>query len=180
MQKIIPFARALSLVTILAVAATLIMACGKEESQPLPQKAEIGKPAPNFNLTDLDGKQWQLSDLRGKVVFVNFWATWCPPCVEEMPDMVALDKKMSKAPFKMITILSNDRPDFAAQMIKKVGASFPVLIDPDSLVGSQYGLTGVPETFIIDAQGILREKFLGPRPWNSPEALNMLGQYLPQ
>lgn len=176
MRNYVKYSGIVPVLLVLLVTALLLISCSNEKEK----KAEIGKPAPNFTLTDLQGNEWQLTDLRGKVIFINFWATWCPPCVEEMPDMEALNKKMANAPFKMITILSNDRPDFAAQMVKKIGATFSVLIDPDSLVGNQYGLTGVPETFIIDPQGILRKKFLGPRPWNSQEAMDMLGHYMSQ
>ncbi len=187
MKNCVKYSGVVRVLLVLLVTASLLISCSREkedqkqqESQTFPQKAEVGKMAPNFSLTDLQGNEWQLTDLRGKVVFLNFWATWCGPCVEEMPDMVALNKKMTNAPFKMITILNNDRPEFAAQMSQKVGATFPVLIDPDSQIGNLYGLTGVPETFIIDPQGVLREKFLGPRPWNSQGALDMLGQYMPR
>ncbi len=175
------------ILTLLACVSLLISCSNDAEKQEQPQtnqptmqtKAEVGKPAPDFTLTDLDGKEWHLNDLKGKVVFLNFWATWCQPCVEEMPAMETLNKRLAIAPFKMITILSNDRPEFAQKMVQRVGATFPVLIDPNSIVGDQYGLTGVPETFIIDADGIVREKFIGPRPWDSQGALDMLGQYLP-
>ncbi|MCB2184641.1 MAG: TlpA family protein disulfide reductase [Desulfobulbaceae bacterium] len=159
----------------------LLAACSKEdESKPGEVlKAEVGKPAPNFTLTDIDGKQWQLSSLRGKVVFINFWATWCPPCQEEIPSMQALYEGMADAPFQMLSILNNDRPDYARMLADKIGFTFPILMDPESTAAAQYGLTGVPETFIIDTQGVLREKFIGPRPWNSREAWMMIGQYLP-
>ena len=142
-------------------------------------KAELNKPAPDFTLVDLKGKQWKLSDLKGKVVFVNFWATWCAPCLEEMPSMQGLNVGMSNAPFQMLAILNNDRPEYAQNLVDKTNISFPVLLDPNSRVATQYGLTGVPETFIVDPQGILREKFIGPRPWNSQGAWEMLKKYLP-
>ena len=175
LQKITPQAFAW---TVLALVVILLCGCEKKTEQAL-LKAELNMPAPDFTLTDLQGKTWQLSELRGNVVFLNFWATWCTPCLEEMPAMEALNRKLSQAPFKMITVLNNDRPEYAQAMVQKIGSTFPVLIDPESKVGSQYGLTGVPETFIIDHQGILRQKFLGPRPWDSPEAVAMISQYFP-
>ncbi|MBC8317659.1 MAG: TlpA family protein disulfide reductase [Desulfobulbaceae bacterium] len=156
----------------------LLMGCGKD-NEPAVTRAEINKPAPDFTLVDLQGKIWQLSSLRGKVVFINFWATWCPPCLEEMPSMQALNTAMANAPFQMLTILNNDQPAFAQNLVNKLSLTFPVLIDPNSETGTQYGLTGVPETFIIDPEGILREKFLGPRPWNSQGAMDMLNAYFP-
>lgn len=158
----------------------LIMMTGcSENNEPGIILAELNKPAPDFTLVDLNGKIWQLSSLRGKVVFINFWATWCPPCLEEMPSMQALYTDMTNAPFQMLAILNNDRPEFAQKMADKGGLTFPILLDPESETSTHYGLTGVPETFIVDSQGILREKFLGPRPWNSQGALDMLKKYMP-
>lgn len=163
----------------LLAAAVLLTACGDNRRPAAPAKATINQPAPPFSLTDIQGKKWNLADLRGKVVFVNFWATWCPPCQEELPSMEALHRGMAKAPFQMITILSNDRPELAAGLAGKRGYTFPVLLDPESRVAAAYGITGVPETYIIDAQGILREKHIGPRDWNSQGAWRMIAGYLP-
>lgn len=166
------------LLVLLIVLTSLVLACEKKE-EPQVLVAEVGKEAPDFSLTDLTGKSWKLSDLRGKVVFVNFWATWCEPCREEMPSMEALHRSMSDKPFQMLTILSSDSAANAEMMVKISGTTFPVLPDTEGTVSSDYGLTGVPETYIIDPQGILREKFLGPRPWDSQGALDMLKKYMP-
>lgn len=167
-------------IKLLLFSLLLFLASCSQNQEAANLKAEINKPAPDFVLTDIDGKTWRLSDLRGKVVFINFWATWCPPCQEEMPSMEALYQGMKNAPFQMLSVLNNDDPEFARQMGKKIGFTFPVLKDPESKIAGQYGITGVPETFIIDPQGILREKFLGPRPWNSQGAMQMLSLYLPK
>lgn len=164
---------------LLIVTITLIAGCGPRDEQPL-VKAVKGQPSPNFTLTDIKGKNWQLSDQHGKVVFINFWATWCPPCIQELPSMEALSKRMSNTSFQMLTIMYNDRPELGQSMVNKSGYTFPVLIDSDSSVAKEYGLTGVPETYIVDRQGILREKFIGPYDWTSPAALEMLNKYLPQ
>lgn len=142
--------------------------------------AVVGQPAPTFTLTDLHGKNWRLADLQGKVVFLNFWATWCQPCLQEMPSMAALNRKMPADAFQMITILHNDRPEIAGNLAQKMGLTFPVLVDANSIAARQYGLTGVPETYIIDPQGILREKFIGPLNWDSPAALDLMAKYLPE
>ena len=168
-----------TLAILLCIMTALLSGCGPSDEQPQ-GKAIKGQPAPNFMLTDLTGKEWQLSDLRGKVVFINFWATWCPPCIQELPSMEALNQRLSAASFQMLTILYSDRPELGQSMVNKSGYSFPVLIDPDAAVGRQYGLTGVPETFIVDPQGILREKFIGPFDWDSQDAMKMLEKYLPQ
>jgi cytochrome c biogenesis protein CcmG, thiol:disulfide interchange protein DsbE len=158
----------------------LITGCGEPPTGV--KVATVGQPAPDFILADLDGAMWRLSDLRGKVVFLNFWATWCPPCREEMPDMEALHREMTITgqPFQMIAVLTNDDPGLATRFAQKLNLTFPTLVDREGEAAAAYGLTGVPETFIIDSMGILREKFIGPRPWNSPAAKEMVRQYMPR
>ena len=145
-----------------------------------PEVAEIGKPAPNFTLVDTKSKTWSLAELKGQVVFLNFWTTWCPPCREEMPSMQTVHASMPEDRFTMLAVLSNDDPALADAMAAKIGATFPILIDPANKAGQAYGLTGVPETYIIDKQGVLREKFIGPAQWDSAEALQMLRKYIEQ
>ncbi|HIJ91504.1 MAG: TlpA family protein disulfide reductase [Desulfobulbaceae bacterium] len=152
-----------------------LVACG-----PRNDVAEVGKPAPQFTLVDTKGKTWNLAELKGKVVFLNFWATWCPPCREEMPSMQTVHTLMREDPFVMLAVLSNDTPALADAMAEKIGTTFPILIDPNSTASKAYGLTGVPETYIIDKQGVIREKFLGAVNWNSIESMQMLRKYLAQ
>ncbi|HBI14846.1 MAG TPA: thioredoxin [Desulfobulbaceae bacterium] len=163
---------------LLSLALLLLAGCGPG-NQPA-TTAVVGQPAPAFTLTDLHGRNWRLADLQGKVVFLNFWATWCQPCLQEMPSMAALDEKMAKESFQMLTILYNDRPQIAENLLRKTGLSFPVLVDTNGVAARQYGLTGVPETYIIDPQGVLREKFIGPADWGSAKALALLKKYLPR
>lgn len=165
---------------ILLVLAIVVGGCSgqpPEGAKALPV-AKVGSPAPDFELQDTNGKIWKLSDLKGQVIFVNFWATWCPPCREEMPSMQELYEAMPRERFKMLTILSNDDPTLAVNFIAKVGATFPVLLDPLSKTSNAYGLTGVPETYIVDKQGILRQKYLGPRNWSSSEAKQLIMTYI--
>lgn len=169
-----------SILAILAISVLLVLSgCDRPQATAPALRAEIGKPAPDFNLKDTQGRFWTLSELRGKVVFINFWATWCPPCREEMPSMENLNRQLSGKAFQMLTVLNNDDPELADKFVSKVGGTFPVLVDADGRLAAAYGLTGVPETFIVDVDGVLREKFLGPRPWDSQGALDMLGKYLP-
>ena len=153
----------------------LLFACGRP-----PEVAKVGKPAPEFTLVDTKGKTWDLAELKGKVVFLNFWATWCPPCREEMPSMQTLYASMPADKFIMLAVLSNDDPAIAESLAAKIGATFPILVDPKNEAAQAYGLTGVPETFIIDKQGVLREKFIGPAPWDSAEARQMITKYIAQ
>jgi len=138
------------------------------------KRMEIGKPAPDFVLQDASGKTWKLSSLKGKVVFVNFWATWCKPCRDEMPSMAALNKAMADKPFQMLSIVFNDDLDMAKSFAQRLGAMFPVLGNPDQELTQAYMITGVPETFLVDADGILRHKFIGPYDWNSREMRDII------
>ena len=140
----------------------------------------VGEPAPDFSLVDLKGQTWTLSDLKGQVVFINFWATWCPPCLQEMPSMQRLFTTLQKENFKMLAILNNDQMAPAQFIAGQKGLTMPILDDSENIVGSQYGLTGLPETFIVDKEGILRVKFIGPELWDSPEHIQMLMKYINQ
>jgi len=138
------------------------------------RKMEIGKPAPDFVLQDASGNSWKLSGLKGKVVFVNFWATWCKPCRDEMPSMEALNKAMAGRPFQMLSIVFNDDLDMANSFARRLGATFPVLANPGPELTEAYMITGVPETFLVDADGILRYKFIGPYNWDTPEMRDLV------
>ncbi len=162
----------ISLIILVLCLLFIIAACGESPV------ATVGKPAPNFDTVDLKGEVWSLSKLKGKVVFVNFWATWCAPCREEMPSMQRLYAKMPKEKFEMIALFNNDKPAVVKNFVAKLGITIPILSDEYNFAGPKYGLTGVPETFIIDKQGIIREKFIGPAEWDSPQNVNMLMKYI--
>lgn len=154
--------------------ALFITACGE---RPV---ATVGKPAPDFDTLDLDGKIWSLSKLKGKVVFINFWATWCSPCREEMPSMQRLYTKLPKDKFEMIALFNNDKKPAVRKFVSQLGLTFPILSDEHNFAGTKYGLTGLPETFIVDKQGVIREKIIGPAKWDSPENVEMLMRYINQ
>lgn len=127
----------------------------------------VGKEAPDFSLPNLEEKTVRLSDYRGKVVFLNFWATWCKPCREEMPSMDVLYKNFEREGLVVLAVsidrvtTKKDIPPFITSM----NLTFPVLVDSWGQTDKRYKLMGVPETYIIDQQGILREKIIGPRDW---------------
>jgi DsbE subfamily thiol:disulfide oxidoreductase len=154
--------------------ALFITACGEKPV------ATVGKQAPDFDTLDLDGKVWSLSKLKGKVVFVNFWATWCSPCREEMPSMQKLYTKLPKDKFEMIALFNNDKKPAVRNFVSQLGLTFPILSDEHNFAGTKYGLTGLPETFIVDKQGVIREKIIGPAKWDSPENVEMLMRYINQ
>lgn len=158
---------------LLLLAALFMVSCGQA-----PKVATKDKPAPDFTLADMQGKKWILSQLKGQVVFVNFWATWCPPCREEMPSMQRLFAKLPQNKFKMLAVLNRDEPKLAVDFAGKLGLTMPILNDQDNAVGQLYGLTGVPETFIVDKKGVIREKFIGPAQWDSPAVVAMIMNYI--
>ena len=164
--------------------ALVVLACSLSLSaascEQAPKVAVVGKPAPDFTLVDRQGKTWTLSQLKGQVVFINFWATWCPPCREEMPSMQRLYTIVPKESFVMLAVLENDDPARGDSFAARAGLTMPILVDQEKKVWPTYGLTGVPETFIVDKQGVIREKFIGPAQWDSPRYLEILGKYLSQ
>ncbi|MCE3223906.1 MAG: resA [Nitrospira sp.] len=140
----------------------------------------VGKVAPDFQLPDLNDKQLRLSDYRGKVVFLNFWATWCKPCREEMPSMEVLYKNFEKDGLVILAV-SIDRVTTKKEIppfVKGLNLTFPVLVDSWGQTDKRYKLMGVPETYIIDQQGVLREKVIGPRDWTRLDNLKVLTQLL--
>jgi len=142
--------------------------------------AEVGSYAPDIELVDIaSGRRLSSSELRGKVLFINFWATWCGPCQEEAPSIERLFRHfLDNQEFIMLTILFKDDPQNAINYLKQNGFNFPVMIDRDGKAANAYGLTGVPETYIVDKKGILREKVIGPAQWDSPEALTLISKLL--
>lgn len=145
-----------------------------QKKQPLPGE---GKPAPDFTLKTLAGEEVSLSSLRGKVVLLNFWATWCPPCREEVPSMVKLNRMMAGKPFQMLAVSIDEGGKEAVEaFFQRTGAALPTLLDTKQAIGAQYGITGVPETFVIDAKGVILKKVIGPMDWSAPEVVRFLDQ----
>ncbi len=132
------------------------------------------KPAIDFNLEDLSGKKYKLSDFKGKIVFINFWATWCVPCIEEMPGMQKLYNKMQGKDFVMLVINSGESKEAVQAFMDKNKFSFPVLLDPDNAVSKkQYHIDAWPTTLIIDKQGRLIGKVKKKSIWNSTESFDL-------
>jgi peroxiredoxin len=161
-----------SLFILMGCVALLIVACGDY------QVATVGKPAPHFDTVDMNGEVWSLSKQKGHVVFLNFWATWCEPCREEMPSMQRLYAKLPKDKFQMVALYNKDSPAAVKKFITKLGITLPILNDEQNIIGQRYGLTGLPETFIIDKQGVIREKFIGPAEWDSQQFVEMIQKYI--
>ena len=147
-----------------------------EDRRPGP-KMDVGPkvdvPAQDFELRTLKGDYVKLSDYRGKVVFLNIWATWCPPCREEMPSMESLYRRLKGRPFEMLAVSIDREGEKAVRpFAAKYGLTFPVLLDPESKTYRLYGLTGVPETFIVDKNGMVVKKVIGAQYWVKKEWLD--------
>lgn len=153
-----------------------IAACSKTDSTKKISAAQEKKPAPEITVVSLsDGTPLKLSALKGKVVLLNFWATWCPPCREEMPSMMKLNTAMSGKPFQMVAVSIDEggKQDIES-FFKQSGYNIPTYLDTDGSASKLYGITGVPESFIIDKQGVVAKKVIGGLAWDSPEVLSFL------
>jgi len=130
--------------------------------------------APSFVLPDLSGKVVRMDDLRGKVVLLNLWATWCAPCVEEMPTLQALANRMAGRDFTLLAVSQDEDSKIVAPWIQSHGFTFPVLLDERGIVGADLGITGYPETFVIDRQGKIVHHHVGYRDWSEPKIVGAL------
>lgn len=144
------------------------------------QDTAVGLIGPYFEIKDeITGHKLTAGDLKYKVLFVNFWASWCPPCREEMPSIESLYTDMLQNDnFQMVTILYKDAYQDGVAYMKQNGYTFPVYSDINGISARNFGVTGVPETYIIDKKGILRKRVIGPAEWNSPEIKNFINSLL--
>jgi peroxiredoxin len=149
---------------------------GHDEHGPI----AAGEKAAAFKLTDLSGDPVSLADLRGKVVFLNIWATWCAPCREEMPSMEKLYQRLHGNKSFVMLAVSQDTSSRAevAAYVEKHGYHFDVLLDPKNSVAEAYKVTGVPETFIIDSGGRIVAHHSGAFDWSQPEIRDALEELL--
>lgn len=138
-----------------------------------------GLYAPNFTLKDLNGRNVTLTDYRGKVVFINIWATWCPPCREEMPSMQKLYDRLQGQDFEILAIsIDTEGAKVVGPFMREYGLTFPALLDPESKVGRLYKITGVPESFIVNKKGIIVRKIIGPLDWSSQSSFSFFDRLL--
>jgi len=174
MSRIILFA----LVLLVALGSGCSRENAKDTNKPKAVSGEAveGAAAPDFSLKGLDGHDLKLSDLKGKVVLLNFWATWCPPCREEVPSLVSLNKLMSgKESFQMVTVsIDEGGKQSIEEFFKATGVTLPVLLDTDRNVSMLYGTTGVPETFVIDRKGVIVKKVVGGMDWSDAAVVKYL------
>ena len=152
----------------IAVLALMLGAC--KTSQP----AQIGTQAPDFTVNDGD-KTVTLSQFRGKPVVLNFWATWCPPCVQEIPSMVQLQKQLGDKVVILAVSTDVDADAYKKFTAKNMQGMLTVR-DGDHRSNALYGTFAFPETYVIDRNGVIRRKFIGAVEWTSPEIVDYLSK----
>lgn len=159
----IPARRAAVLLTISAVAglllASLVIGIGRDPS--LIRSALIDRPAPALSGETLAGEPFDLVELGGKVTIVNFWASWCVECRREHPDFVRVAERYRREPVALVGVIFQDDPAAARAYMQEMGGDWPNVLDPDGRSAIDYGVYGVPETFLIDASGVIRAKVVG-------------------
>ncbi|MFN8381939.1 MAG: TlpA disulfide reductase family protein [Anaerolineales bacterium] len=123
--------------------------------------AEVNFPAPELNLPDLSGNQVALSDYRGSVVLVNLWATWCPPCREEMPALQTFYEKYKQDGFVLVAIDQEETSDVVQPFVDEFGLTFPVLLDLDYLAQQKFHTANLPSSYVVDRDGVVRLMWIG-------------------
>ncbi len=152
------------------------------------QFVQIGREAPGFEATTLDGAPASLDDFEGKVVLLNIWATWCAPCRVEMPSMERLYQAVDDDMFEIVAV-SVDARQGETDAVGRPGGdirafadslslTFPILHDPQGLIQQAYQTTGVPESFVIGRDGVIRQKLIGPAEWDRPEQVEFFQRLL--
>jgi cytochrome c biogenesis protein CcmG, thiol:disulfide interchange protein DsbE len=141
----------------------LVLAAGCDRGA---KPSRIGKAAPEFTVAD-STKSVRLADYRGKIVLVNFWASWCGPCIQETPALVALHHE--RPDIAILGISIDEDPSAYRRFLERFHVDYTTVLDPDQTVAKKYGADGWPETYIIDRSGILRRKVWGDPDWSSPE-----------
>jgi len=136
----------------------------------LTEAPRVGHLAPDFVLTTLDGREVRLSDYRGHVVFLNFWATWCGPCKVEMPAMERLYRDYRRQGFAILALSSDPEGAAVTRPFRdSLGLSFTIAHDPDAVVMRLYGVRTLPETFLVNREGVITHRIFGSRDWQDPE-----------
>ena len=141
-------------------------------------RVQIGKPAPEFALPLLGGKKIFLSEFKGKAVFINFWATWCPPCKDEMPSMEKVYREQKARGFEILAVIIDKGTKEVEAFKKEHGLSFPILLDPEMMVAALYELAFVPTTYLIDRSGIVVYRETQYRDWADAESRKLLEKIL--
>lgn len=162
-------------VSLLLLGVFLVIVQGRGSKAAPEIRPEVGYLAPDFSLPSLGGQTVRLSDLRGKAVLLNFWATWCAPCRLEMPTMDKAYQEYKSRGLEILAVsLDAGSNSVVKNFMQELKLDFPVLLDPDMEVLRLYRMVGIPASFLIDKQGIVRHREVGYRDWTDPESRRLL------
>jgi peroxiredoxin len=150
---------------------------GRADAFPVSRPAET-IAAPELELSDLTGRPIRLRDFRGRVVLLNFWATWCAPCREEMPALETLAQELGPQGLAVVGVNAKESRSKVEAFVREHGLRFPILLDPDGRAVEAYQVFGLPATFVVDRRGTLVGTVLGIRDWTGPDARAYLRQLL--
>lgn len=163
-------------IAVLALAALVYVT--SRQGGPRAKPVQSGDPAPEFSLPTLDGRMVSLSSLRGKVVMVHFWATWCPPCVDELPTLEGLNSSLKGRDFELLAVSVDDSAGIVREFLQKRGLAIPVLMDIERSVSDRYRTFKFPETFLVDRDGVVRHRIIGAQDWSKPQAIGLISDLL--
>lgn len=155
---------------VLAIAASLLLITGCNRGD---HPGQIGSKAPDFNVSDGDTRI-HLSDYKGQVVILNFWATWCAPCLDELPSLQRLQAQMPNV--RIIAVSIDDDADAYRSFKRQYNLNLQSVRDGSEGANLKFGSVRVPETFVLDRSGVMRRKFVGAQDWTNPEIINYLSK----
>ena len=133
-----------------------------------------GLVAPSFTGRTVEGDTASLDALRGRVVILNFWASWCEPCRPEMPQFDALHRELQSEGLTVLGLNAGEEEDAVRRFARELGLRFPLVLDPDGAIRSAYGVVGLPTTFVLDREGRVAARAIGPLDWAQPDVLEVL------
>jgi thiol-disulfide isomerase/thioredoxin len=166
--------RLIAILVMILTSGLLIIGCATS-SEPI---AAVSEAAPDFQLQNLDGQSITLSDLKGKPVLINFWATWCGPCVSEMPYIQEIHEEWSDKGLILLAINIGDSSSEVEQFLQNHNLSLPVLLDTKKVVAQRYSIRAIPTTFFLDKDGIIQVKVIGAFP-NKAAIESRLSEIMP-
>lgn len=139
---------------------------------------QAGETAPSFQITTDAGQTVSVNSFGGKLLVLNFWATWCPPCVQEMPSLVAFAEQMKAKGVVVLGVSVDKNEKTYKQFLQNARVTFVTARDPDANISSSYGTFKYPETYVIDQKGNVLEKFIGPENWSDPKVIERISRHL--